>query len=49
MAAACYVYVAEISPPEHRGFLSAFGPVFVSLGVLLVYSFGYLFSWQVCA
>ncbi|XP_054278714.1 facilitated trehalose transporter Tret1-2 homolog [Macrosteles quadrilineatus] len=49
MGAACYVYVAEISLPEHRGFLSAFGPIFVSLGVLLVYSFGYMFSWQVAS
>ncbi|XP_046661074.1 facilitated trehalose transporter Tret1-like isoform X1 [Homalodisca vitripennis] len=49
MGAACYVYVAEISLPEHRGFLSAFGPIFVSLGVLLVYSFGYLFNWQVAS
>lgn len=49
MGAACYVYVAEISLPEHRGFLSAFGPIFVSLGVLLVYCFGYFFHWQLAA
>lgn len=49
MAAACYVYVAEISLPEHRGFLSSFGPIFVSLGVFLVYTFGTLFSWQVAS
>lgn len=47
MGAVCYVYVAEISQPQHRGFLSAFGPIFVSLGVLLVYSFGYLLRWQI--
>lgn len=49
MGAVCYVYVAEISLPQHRGFLSAFGPIFVSLGVLLVYSFGYLFSWKIAS
>ncbi|XP_075227470.1 facilitated trehalose transporter Tret1-like isoform X2 [Lycorma delicatula] len=53
MASACYIYVAEISLPDHRGFLSAFGPIFVSLGVLIVYSLGYLLKWQavsaVCA
>uniref|UniRef100_A0A1B6DNR0 Major facilitator superfamily (MFS) profile domain-containing protein n=2 Tax=Clastoptera arizonana TaxID=38151 RepID=A0A1B6DNR0_9HEMI len=49
MGAACYVYVAEISLPEHRGFLSAFGPIFVSFGVLLVYCFGYFFRWQMAA
>ncbi|XP_072159152.1 facilitated trehalose transporter Tret1 isoform X2 [Bemisia tabaci] len=53
MASACYVYVAEISQPEHRGILSSTGPVFVSLGVLIVYSLGSLCSWQfvsaVCA
>lgn len=49
MGAVCYVYVAEISLPQHRGFLSAFGPIFVSLGVLLVYSFGYLLRWQIAS
>ncbi|RZF41842.1 hypothetical protein LSTR_LSTR005304 [Laodelphax striatellus] len=46
MASACYIYVAEISLPNHRGFLSAFGPIFVSLGVLVVYSLGYFLYWQ---
>lgn len=46
MSSACYVYVAEISLPDDRGYLSAFGPVFVSLGVLIVYSLGYIVSWQ---
>ncbi|KAL1464412.1 hypothetical protein WDU94_004062 [Cyamophila willieti] len=46
MSSACYVYVAEISLPNDRGYLSAFGPVFVSLGVLIVYSLGYIVSWQ---
>lgn len=46
MASSCYVYVAEISVPTSRGFLSAVGPVFVSLGVLIVYSLGYVMDWK---
>ncbi|KAI5692560.1 hypothetical protein M8J75_008109 [Diaphorina citri] len=46
MSSACYVYVAEICLPNDRGYLSAFGPVFVSLGVLIVYSLGYIVTWQ---
>lgn len=49
MSSSCYVYVAEISTPSSRGFLSAIGPVFVSLGVLTVYSLGYVTDWKVIA
>ncbi|XP_065214994.1 facilitated trehalose transporter Tret1-like isoform X2 [Planococcus citri] len=49
MSSSCYVYVAEISTPSSRGFLSAFGPVFVSLGVLAVYSLGYILDWKTLA
>lgn len=47
MSSACYVYVAEVSLAKHRGVLSAFGPIFVSVGVLIVYSLGSVMSWQV--
>ncbi|PSN48610.1 hypothetical protein C0J52_18668 [Blattella germanica] len=46
MATASYVYVAEICQAEHRGILSASGPVHVSLGVLLVYTLGFIAPWQ---
>jgi len=46
MATASYVYVAEISPAEQRGTLSASGPVHVSLGVLAVYILGFTSPWQ---
>ena len=49
MSSCCYVYVAEISTPSSRGFLSAIGPVFVSLGVLIVYSLGYVTDWKAIA
>lgn len=49
MSSSCYVYVAEISTPSSRGFLSAIGPVFVSLGVLTVYSLGYVTDWKAIA
>ncbi|BES92757.1 Sugar (and other) transporter [Nesidiocoris tenuis] len=53
MAAACYVYLAEISRPDERGLMAALGPVCVSLGVLMVYSMGYFMDWHlssvVCA
>lgn len=49
MASSCYVYVAEISTPSTRGFLSAIGPVFVSFGVLIVYSLGYIINWKAIA
>lgn len=49
MSSSCYVYVAEISTPTSRGFLSAIGPVFVSLGVLIVYCLGYVTDWKVIA
>lgn len=47
MSSACYVYVAEVSLAKHRGVLSAFGPIFVSIGVLIVYSLGSIMPWQV--
>jgi SP family facilitated glucose transporter-like MFS transporter 8 len=46
MASICYVYVAEISDADHRGLLSSLGPVFVSLGVLIVYYLGYALDWH---
>lgn len=46
MSSACYVYVAEVSLADHRGVLSAFGPICVSVGVLIVYSLGSIMSWQ---
>lgn len=53
MSSACYVYVAEVSLAKHRGVLSSFGPIFVSIGVLIVYSLGSIMPWQlvsiVCA
>ncbi len=49
MSSSCYVYVAEISTPSSRGFLSAIGPVFVSFGVLIVYSLGYVTNWKTIA
>lgn len=49
MSSCCYVYVAEISTPSSRGFLSAIGPVFVSLGVLIVYCLGYVTDWKAIA
>ncbi|KAL1123359.1 hypothetical protein AAG570_002444 [Ranatra chinensis] len=49
MASTCYVYVAEVSLPSQRGLLSALGPVFVSLGVLIVYYLGYALDWHACA
>lgn len=47
MSSACYVYVAEVSLAKHRGVLSSFGPIFVSIGVLIVYSLGSIMPWQV--
>lgn len=47
MSSACYVYVAEVSLAKHRGVLSSFGPIFVSVGVLIVYSLGSVMPWQV--
>ncbi|XP_050423495.1 facilitated trehalose transporter Tret1-like [Adelges cooleyi] len=47
MSSACYVYVAEVSLAKHRGILSAFGPIFVSVGVLIVYSLGSIMTWQI--
>lgn len=47
MSSACYVYVAEVSLAKHRGVLSAFGPIFVSVGVLIVYSLGAIMPWQI--
>jgi len=49
MSSACYVYVAEVSLAKHRGVLSAFGPIFVSVGVLIVYSLGSIMPWQIVA
>lgn len=49
MSSACYVYVAEVSLAKHRGVLSAFGPIFVSVGVLIVYSLGSVMPWQMVA
>lgn len=49
MSSACYVYVAEVSLAKHRGVLSAFGPIFVSIGVLIVYSLGSIMPWQIVA
>nr|CAD7411095.1 unnamed protein product [Timema cristinae] len=49
MATASYVYVAEISQAEHRGTLSAAGPIHVSFGVLAVYILGYIAKWQLVA
>lgn len=46
MTTASYLYVAEISSKEHRSLLSALGPIFVSLGVLVVYTLGFLTTWQ---
>ncbi|XP_065333329.1 facilitated trehalose transporter Tret1-2 homolog isoform X1 [Cloeon dipterum] len=44
-----YVYVAEVSSPEHRGTLAATGPILVSLGVLIAYSLGASLSWRFVA
>ncbi|XP_063218942.1 facilitated trehalose transporter Tret1-2 homolog [Bacillus rossius redtenbacheri] len=49
MATASYVYVAEVSLPQHRGTLSAAGPIHVSLGVLAVYVLGFVAHWQLVA
>lgn len=49
MAAASYVYVAEVAPASHRGPLSACGPVLVSLGVLIVYTLGFFAAWHIVA
>lgn len=46
MSSACYVYVAEVSLAKYRGVLSAFGPICVSIGVLIVYSLGSIIPWQ---
>ncbi|KAJ8885728.1 hypothetical protein PR048_011926 [Dryococelus australis] len=49
MATASYVYVAEISMPQHRGTLSAAGPIHVSFGVLVVYVMGFVAHWKMVA
>ncbi|XP_046387785.1 facilitated trehalose transporter Tret1-like [Ischnura elegans] len=49
MASASYVYVAEVSGAQHRGTLCASGPVFVSLGVLMVYAAGAFLNWTTVA
>lgn len=49
MGSSCYMYVAEISLPSSRGFLSSLGPVFVSFGVLSVYFLGYVTTWKTIA
>lgn len=41
-----YLYVAEVTSKEHRSVLAAFGPILVSLGVLIVYTMGYLSTWE---
>lgn len=46
MSTSSYLYVCEIARINHRGILSAFGPVFTSLGVLVVYTLGFFFDWQ---
>ncbi|XP_071454715.1 trehalose transporter 1-like protein isoform X2 [Hetaerina americana] len=45
----CMVYITEISSPHLRPMLTATGPIGVSLGILLVYLFGWLFSWRIVA
>ncbi|XP_071440486.1 trehalose transporter 1-like protein [Hetaerina americana] len=49
MATSSYVYVAEVSGPQHRGTLCASGPVFVSVGVLMVYVAGAFMNWTTVA
>lgn len=46
MGSTCYVYIAEITRPEDRSLLSLFGPMFVSLGVVIIYISGYLIHWR---
>ncbi|XP_046388749.1 facilitated trehalose transporter Tret1-like [Ischnura elegans] len=45
----CIVYITEISSPHLRPMLTATGPIGVSLGILLVYLFGWLLSWRIVA
>ncbi|KAG8227746.1 hypothetical protein J437_LFUL007536 [Ladona fulva] len=49
MATSSYLYVAEVSGAQLRGTLCASGPVFVSIGVLLVYVAGAFTNWTTVA
>ncbi|XP_075223825.1 facilitated trehalose transporter Tret1-like [Lycorma delicatula] len=49
MGATCYVYVAEITRPDDRSLMLMFGPSFVSLGILIIYSLGYIVHWKISA
>lgn len=46
MTTSSYLYVAEVASKEHRGVLSGFASVLVSLGVLIVYTLGFLTTWE---
>jgi hypothetical protein len=39
-------YIAEISQPHVRGMLSATGPLFVMLGILIQFLMGTMLSWR---
>lgn len=49
MSTASYTYVSEISLPEKRGFLQAFGPISASFGILFAYVSGYFLHWATVA
>ncbi|KAK6633704.1 hypothetical protein RUM44_004311 [Polyplax serrata] len=46
MTAINYLYVSEVSSKEHRSVLSAFGPILVSFGVLVIYTLGFITTWE---
>ncbi|XP_046387341.1 facilitated trehalose transporter Tret1-2 homolog isoform X2 [Ischnura elegans] len=45
----CIVYITEVSSPHMRPMLTTTGPTISSLGVLLVYVLGWLYSWRTAA
>ncbi|KAF5284939.1 hypothetical protein FQA39_LY16894 [Lamprigera yunnana] len=49
MSTASYTYVAEISTAEDRGFLQSLGPIAASFGILLTYTLGSYFKWNIVA
>ncbi|KAG8222810.1 hypothetical protein J437_LFUL005016, partial [Ladona fulva] len=45
----CIVYITEVSSPHLRSMLTATGPTLGSLGILMAYVLGWLFSWRTVA
>ncbi|XP_046388740.1 facilitated trehalose transporter Tret1-like isoform X2 [Ischnura elegans] len=45
----CIVYITEVSSPHMRSMLTATGPTLGSLGILMAYVLGWLFSWRTVA